>query len=738
MPPLVEPWGEQKQSLRAARLAVVFAGLVFVAGGLYGIRGPFVGGHYAYHAGQFSASARNLLRGGFDAGVLLPNLSPSWTPPMPGSYRYIHHPPFADYLTALSFALFGDGEATIRATALFGTTAALIFLAVILWRHFGPWAAALGAFVYAVLPYNARYAIHLDQAPFAVTFLLLFFVGYLQWLRDGRWRNAALACASAALAGACDWVPLIAAVPIGLHVLYIASRRGGRFLAFVPLYTISVVLLIGVFLFFVWQQGLVGDLTASYGVRIGQATTVTTLAQRMLVYWKVLYGQRLLEAMGLWTLIQLVRLSSGRGRARDLVGITFLFSSIVYSIKFKDTVMTHAYRPPYLTVAAAIACVDLALWARALLWRLRPRRVLATAAGALVACALLVETIPLAWSGLLGSRQFGGVGLLPTEPYDPQFPLHQFGRRVRDEIQPGDFLHIHQSFQFRRDMWFYFRGDERLGLTMNDLGKMPPADRKHAVAVLLPQSLVPADRRILAQIARVHPITEVCGYMLIDFRSSRPRVHAECVDGRGAARRGWLAKYLDGPYGWPAVDHAEDRELALILQLGVPQPPDHRPPLAAPAPSDLEGLVRDHNYQRLIGDGARAAEARTRLSHLLGMTGKGMSEVSKGVRFETLGARLTGATLQTLYRVELDAGAALPEFVSILVEIRGEATRGRHDHRISPAARDWQDGFIFVDNHPVKVTPGRNLVSLAVTTTETPSAPMPKAALTGQLTVARP
>jgi 4-amino-4-deoxy-L-arabinose transferase-like glycosyltransferase len=400
----------------AALVLLISSGLALFVSGLYGIASPFVAGHYGYHGGEYSTRARNTMR----HGSILPVNVPTFYPPKPEQY-YLHHPVLTHQLVTLTMTLLGDHEYSVRAAGLLACFACFLLLARLIWVHWGPLQAALAAATFVIVPINVWFANHIDVGYPSIAALLAFFACYLRWLQVERWRYAAGALFFAALAGFFEWSPYLAAVPIFLHALWTGMARRGRFLRFVPLYALAVVLPLAVHALIVWKTGHVAEMVESYGVRTAGGLN-QDFYRLSYEHGVAMFGEPLLVAGGLWLLLLIGRLVSGRARARDLIGVSFTFALLLYIHIFRQGVLIHAYRYLYGGIVCAIAVCDLTetLSGAASSRVRRPIGTFAVRATVAVGVvgAILGSTFRPARSAWLESRLKGGSPFLV--PYNPE------------------------------------------------------------------------------------------------------------------------------------------------------------------------------------------------------------------------------------------------------------------------------------------------------------------------------
>lgn len=542
-----------------AFVLIVCAGLVLALSGLYGIDSPFVWGHYGYHGGEYSTRARNTLR----HGSILPVNEPTFATPKPEQY-YLHHPVLTHHLVTLTLVLLGDHEYSVRAAGLLACAACFLLLARLMWVHWGPFQAAVAAATFVIVPINVWFASHIDPGYPSIAALLAFFIFYLRWLSTERWRDAIGALMCAALAGGFEWSPYLAAVPIFLQALWTGVIRRGRFLAFVPLYSLAVALPLAAHALIVWKTGHVPEMLESYGIRT--AGGLDQFFYRLSYEHAIaMFGRPLIVAIGLWLLLLTGRLASGRGRARDLVGVTFACALVLYVHIFREGALVHAYRYLYGGIVCAIAVCDLAdACSSAIATRARHRgggvRLLVSVA---LPAVILGATLQPAYSAWLESRAKGGS---PFGVYNPEAEKVPFAELVRDHSRPGDILYVHPSFTYQQETVYYLDRDARPS-SLAAVAALPPERRINALLLCVPAALSPEDRRLLSALARNHPVWLLSGYLMLDLRQPGAGVHAERPI--APADRSLTLRFLEGPY--PHLQRAADPMTATMFaaELGL-------------------------------------------------------------------------------------------------------------------------------------------------------------------------
>lgn len=571
--------------VRTALGGVILAVLLFWAAGSYGLTSPFYYGHYGYHGGSYATWARGTLR---HKTVYAVN-EPGFAPPRPASY-YVHHPQLPHHLVAVSFALTGEHEWSVRLAALASAFASLLLVAAIAWRHIGPLPAAAAALTFAIVPVNVWFSVNMDQGFPSIACLLAFFWFYLAWLADGRWRNGGAALAFQALAGGFEWSPYFAFPIIFVHVVVTGLRRRGRYLTFAALSPLAALLPLATHAFLVWRAELIDDIFAAYRNRAG-TVGYRSFLEGMGRYGEILFGKVLLVAMFAWLLWALVRAARGRGRSVDLVGVAFAGSVLIYMHVFKIAIITHAYRQLYGNVWAAFAVASVVAAASRLAVALggprqaeppnrqqaRRTTALATAAGLGCALVLLGATVPVAWAGLKESRLHGGVPNWKT--FNPDLRQTAFANQVLQRTRPSDVIYFHPSFAHppptRMDWAFYYDRDLARGALLDRFVHADRGTYRPGVIVLVPRLLSGVELRAYAELAVKHPILRVDDLALVDLRIEDAKLEVYRTAPPDRSHTSALRRWLEGPYPLPdLVEDAEaaDAERALLTAARAPAP----------------------------------------------------------------------------------------------------------------------------------------------------------------------
>jgi len=603
----------------------VVGALLFLAGACYGLRGPFVWGHYGYHAGEYSTRARHTLNN----GSLLPGNVPGMSAPRPGTY-YLHHPVLTPQLVTLTFALFGDNEVSLRLAALLSSAATLLLLSLFIRRHHGRWWGPVSLIFSALVPFNIWYAPHMDHGYPGLACVLAALLTYSAWLDGRRWRSAWGTAFWLFAAGNFDWTPFLFAVPLGLHVVAVAVRRRGRYAAFVPVFVVAVLLPAGLHALAVQRAHQWDDFFGAYRQRTA-SMAVGAFADVMWHYSVDLFGKPLLFAAAPGFLLALVDLLRGRHGVRPLALVSLVVAMALHLAVFRLEVVTHAYRLIYVAPAVVLGTVETLWWLHAGLSRLVRAQLAAwrsTSSGTswrptwvpgattvLATLALMGATAPSSWQGAGESRAHGGIPGWKT--LDPSLPRPWLMRTLSVETGPEDVIYLHPSIPFRMELGFYLKRDFAVAVPATMIGLPPPA-QAHAVFAFVSAALGPHDWETLGQLAAHHPLRRYGPFGVLDLRIARPDVEAFALLPADPTTRSRWRAYWDGPYLWPnlAPEPLTAARDAVALGLPVQALGAHPPAWPVTAEQDAPGLVDARNYHTLIADQAQRQRDEAALGRL--------------------------------------------------------------------------------------------------------------------------
>lgn len=525
---------------------------LLLAMGLYGAGGPFVWGHYGYHAGEYSTRARHTMR----HGTILPSNAPGFSKPDTASY-YLHHPILTHQLVTLTLIIFGQHEVAVRAAALISTVASLLLLVALVRRQWGRWQALLSGALFVLVPIHVWFAAHIDPGLPGIACLLGFFLCYFPWVESGRWSLGLLGLCCLMLSGLFEWSPYLAVVPVGLHALAIGLRRRGRFLAWVPLLAIALLAPVVLHALIVIKTGHIPEMKESYLLRSGGPTL-----WRCLVGLgngaRELFSVPLLISTGVWLLMLVRRAVRRQLLVRDLLPVSFAFSLVIYAMLFRNGVLVHLYRLLYGGVLCAVAAIDF-VEAAALLaaWWTRRRqpnpieqrmqqRMQRAMIGA--TAALIAATLPFSALALASSRRLGGVPF--QRSYEPGLRQRAFVKRMLSLTSPEVPIYVHQSFVIRKDLFFYTDRDLINVPTLAWVMARPAAERDRGVLMLIEPVHSPQELATLTELGRTYPIWRLGEYTLVDLRRRGVReLHLEKL--APPPPRSLWQRYWEGPYAHP-------------------------------------------------------------------------------------------------------------------------------------------------------------------------------------------
>lgn len=521
--------------------------VLFLVAGLYGAGGPFVWGHYGYHAGEYSTRARHTLR----HHTLLPSNAPGYSQPLPETY-YLHHPILTHQLVTLTLLVFGEREVAVRAAGLISSFACYLLLVALLRRLYGRWQAVLGGALFVLVPIHIWFAPHIDPGLPSIACMLGFFLCYFSWLESGRLSMGLAALGLIGLAGLFEWSPFLAAVPIFFHALFIGIKRRGRYLGWSGLLLLTMALVLAFHAMVVVMTGHLGEMRESFRVRTGGPTFVKTLGALAAGAWE-LFGAPLILAVLVWLGLLISRGLRKKLLARDLVPVTFAFALFLYAVIFRNSMLIHLYRMLYGGVLCALAGVAIVDSVRQAEKRCGRRQQTATPfpfwAGA-VALGLVLGTLPLSILALGNSRRLGGVPLHAN--FDPGLKPRAFIKRVLALTSKDTPVYTHMNFVIRKDLFFYLDRNLIQINTLSALATRPEKERTGAVVLFVEPLPNAQEQAIFADLSRRYPVYRVDEYTLVDLRApaalpgGKPRLSRERL--LIPAARSLLARYWEGPY----------------------------------------------------------------------------------------------------------------------------------------------------------------------------------------------
>jgi hypothetical protein len=518
--------------------------LLLLAHGLYGAGGPFVWGHYGFHAGEYSTRARHTIR----HHTIMPSNAPGWTQPDNPSY-YLHHPILTHQLVTVSLLILGQREVAVRAAALFSTVIAYLLLVTLLWRYYGRWQAVLGGAMFVLVPVHVWFAAHMDPGMPGIACVLGMFLCYFRFAETGSLRAAVGAAALLSLAGLFEWSPFLAAFPIFLHALIKARHQPGRPRLFVALFVLGGLLPLALHAGIVIGYKHIPEMRESYMIRSGGPSFWRAL-QGVCLGGLEMYGAPVLVAMALWLLLLLKRAWQKELRLRDLLPVGFAFAIVVYSALLRNAVLVHLYRLLYGGSLAAFAAVEVT---EALYAALEGRTRFRASVCAAVALSLVVGTAICGGYALLESRRTGGVPM--STKYDPEMVPRAFIQRVMSLTAPTDRVFVLSGLILRKDVYFDFDRDLVPVPSISWVNIQPSNERVHAVLVLLEPLHGWLEQQQLTAMKRRFPSWQIGPYTLVDLRNPNPadpkHVYHEHL--LPPPPRSLLLRYWQGPYAPPLL-----------------------------------------------------------------------------------------------------------------------------------------------------------------------------------------
>lgn len=646
--PILPAWAQLGWGRNRLRLALASVVAVYLIYSSFGIAGPFLWGHYGYHAASYAMRARMTMR----YGLVVPATAAGFDgAPGPEAY-YLHHPIGYHHLLVPFFKVLGESEWVVRLVAVLGGLVMLWSLYRLVRRFWSDTTALLAVALHISLPFICSFSVLLDPMFLEMAACIVALEGFLafQSQPEHRRRELVRACIALALGGLLMWEVYFLAFFMGLYAIgwWLRGRPrallqrqvvagDGGFLS-PPLRWLFATFVASVLPFafhfvFTWRVGMFHEAMGSYRERSNAAWGwVYAQISKWLV---LLYGKPILFIGILWLVVFLVRLLSGEARRRDQAVAVFCVLNTLYIVAFAKGAAIHLYRVFFYSTFLTLATVDLLceLYAAvSALAQARGRTPIAAArlGGAALSIALIGYFAlqgPHALHNLRESREV--MGTHGHAPYDADYPKQRFAMELVRAMDRDDYLF---SYNLSKRIEFSFYADRR-ETALSSVAALDAQRRLHPRSWFITDVRLGAlESRLLHELLRQHSATLYYPYVMVDLRST---------DGvpPGAAARGrreWNElRFTPGPMtaGWRwfyshkyppllPVPHASSYGQCVVAnldpagggsvasetlkQLAVSEPPLN---LRTP-PGDL---VCYHNFLVAVGRGDEAARFRDRL-----------------------------------------------------------------------------------------------------------------------------
>ncbi len=322
---------------------------------------------------------------------------------------YHHHPAWYAVLTGLSVKVFGLSEEATRLPWLLFSLAAIASL----WRFFrlvwGPRAALLAAFLYAIFPLTAYYGNYCWVESGAITFVYGGVLWrYVRWLRTKAGAELGWAAAWCFFGGLVEWTTFFILPGIGLHALVHCLRSGGGLRELLKTLLLPAAALLAVAVHFVhmllimpWERVL-HETSNTVERSLELTDTAGTYLAKQLEYTGAGLTVPLLVVAGIAVLRQLVRFARGTLRGEEGLLFALLLPGPIYLWTFRFRGMTHDFLVKlsfgYFAISIAL---ELLTWYR---WLVARNARVARTLGAVV----LVASAALGTRGMLAyEERFG-------------------------------------------------------------------------------------------------------------------------------------------------------------------------------------------------------------------------------------------------------------------------------------------------------------------------------------------
>jgi len=332
-------------------LAIIF--LVHLLISLQGFFEVYLAGHHGWNASLRGAIARNYNEHGFIGTGLLPykHFEPLDDLSDPRAIVHWHHPPGINVLVGLSYAVFGEHEASARLVPVASSLITFFLLFFLVRRRHGPRPAIFAVAIFTLLPMQMTFGKMISYEPvvLAAALAALLCLEYARDQSDSKGRAAwtAACVASILFAGFVDWPGFIIAGFLGADALL---RKPRSPLAFLAIGVASAAFLISMFYWLgsTAPEGALEKLANTRATGITFEKLRPVLQERMATYY---------VGLVLWTGGFAVVVETLRRRLDPTVFI-FAAATVTYILAFKQASYIHSfflyYVTPAITVAAAL------------------------------------------------------------------------------------------------------------------------------------------------------------------------------------------------------------------------------------------------------------------------------------------------------------------------------------------------------------------------------------------------
>ncbi len=544
-------------------LAVVLA--LFALTHLQGIGEAFLYGHQGFNNSLRSIIGRNYVRHGVVelGGKPIKNIGP-----VRSEKEHVvhwHHPPLIHMLVGLSFAVFGESEASARAVPIFFSLISMLLLWRLARRRLGPAGGLWAAAIFALLPLEVEYGKMANyEAPVIALMLgaLLAVVKLREADREGPEDLGRGARAVAigwlffytAAAAFTDWPAFILAAFVGLVLILERPRRWGLFFAYGAFCAVWLFLLWKWMNHFADNDGLYGLARWRAG---GGSAKVATAA------WLDRTWARLLDYVGAPVLAAAaagVVAYGVRFRRLPVVAGVFGLGGLLYLYLFKYGSWVHVFFLSYLLPAfAVLAAAGLVLtWRAGVRWEpvLKDRLASFVArqaarcrrAGAAVdrlrggrlaqlwACPVLTAgllslwvlwAVPTEWR-LLDKAKLVSHGVRTDLgrpraglPYDGRLDVVLLGKTARRMSRPGDLVAVHRRTHSSPQFRWYLARNSRVVTSVAQL--------RGERLFIVPERLLTDEQK--RAFVRDHYVVSLLRYWIVDLKAKKPGLrHLEYVE----------------------------------------------------------------------------------------------------------------------------------------------------------------------------------------------------------------
>jgi len=338
--------------------------LIVSAGLCYEVSKPWVG-WFDFNGAAYSRFAKNFLTFGF----LKTKMTPTWdmgsVVPQEFDY-YLHHPPMAAYLVAISFKLFGIHEWSARLIPVIFSISALVIFYLVVRLLWGKIIALLSLVFLGFTPMFLYYGRMVNHEPVFLFFYFLILFFYLKYLSERKNLYIGGMAVGLILAFLTAWQAFYLSIILLIHYLFFAYKniKDKR-----PIVIFVLLPILFVLLYIYWIYSVKGSLSDNVNSIISRFSPnerhqFTWLEFLTLEVNRIKFlFTRVLCFLALWYIISLTV-----KRSRNLFSnksFVFIFFSLALGniLLFREGAWEHEYQLyyflPFFSVVSAMGLVSL-------------------------------------------------------------------------------------------------------------------------------------------------------------------------------------------------------------------------------------------------------------------------------------------------------------------------------------------------------------------------------------------